>query len=245
MKIIKYKKKNINTYEVTLSTNESVILYEDIILKYELLLKKEITKKELDKAKEENEKYFIYYEVLKYITKKMRTEKEIRTKFKEYNSISVDYAIDRLKQEKYINNALYIKSYINDIINLKLDGPLKIKNNLNKLGFNDIEINNYLDTINKEIWINKINNIIIKEIKINRKYSSYLLKQKIQIKLINLGYPKEYINNEINNYEFIDNNDIYLKEKEKVIKKYSKKYSGYELEMKVNNYLYQKGFRDK
>ena len=244
MKIINYKKKTKNTYEVTLSNNESVILYEDIIFKYELLLKKEITKNELDKAKKENENYFIYYEALKYITKKMRTEKEIRTKFKEYNSISVDYAIDRLKQEKYINNDIYIKSYINDIINLKLDGPLKIKSNLNKLGFTDIEINSYLDTIENDIWTTKINKIITKEININKKYSSYLLKNKIQTKLINLGYPKELINSELNNYNFIDNQDIYIKEKEKAIKKYSKKYSGYELEMKVKNYLYQKGFRE-
>ena len=102
MKIISYKKKNINTYEVTLSNNESVVLYEDIILKYELLLKKDITKIELGKAKNENEKYFIYYEALKYISKKMRTEKEIRNKFKEYQKDSLNYAIERLKKEKYL-----------------------------------------------------------------------------------------------------------------------------------------------
>ena len=244
MKIISYKKKNINTYEVTLSNNESVVLYEDIILKYELLLKKDITKIELGKAKNENEKYFIYYEALKYISKKMRTEKEIRNKFKEYQKDSLNYAIERLKKEKYLNNEIYIKAYINDIINLKYDGPLKIINNLNKLGFNNHEINNYLEFLDNDIWTTKINKIITKEININKKYSSYLLKNKIQTKLINLGYSKELINNELNNYNFIDNHDIYIKEKEKATKKYSKKYSGYELEMKVKNYLYQKGFRE-
>ena len=42
MKIISYKKIKQNKYEVTLSNNESVLLYDDIILKYELLTKKEI-----------------------------------------------------------------------------------------------------------------------------------------------------------------------------------------------------------
>ena len=41
MKIISYKKIKQNKYEVTLSNNESVLLYDDIILKYELLTKKE------------------------------------------------------------------------------------------------------------------------------------------------------------------------------------------------------------
>ena len=36
--------------------------------------------------------------------------------------------------------------------------------------------------------------------------------------------------------------DIIKKEKEKAYNKYSKKYSGYELDLKVKSYLYRKGF---
>ena len=40
MKIKKYIKQGLNKYKVVLEDNTSIVLYEDIILKYELLLKK-------------------------------------------------------------------------------------------------------------------------------------------------------------------------------------------------------------
>ncbi len=86
MKIISYKKIKQNKYEVTLSNNESVLLYDDIILKYELLTKKEIDNQKLKEIILDNSKYDLYYAMLKDISKKFRTEKELRTKFKDYDN---------------------------------------------------------------------------------------------------------------------------------------------------------------
>jgi len=80
MKITNYKKKKTNLYEVTLSNNEKLLLYDDVILKYELLLKKEINEKELDEIIEFNSYLESYNKALKFIITKLRTEKEIRTK---------------------------------------------------------------------------------------------------------------------------------------------------------------------
>lgn len=243
MKIINYKKKNNNSYIVTLSSGESVILYEDVILKYDLLLKSELTSKELIDINKDNDKYFVYYDSLKYITKKLRTEKEIRNKYKDYSSY-LDYVIDRLIKEGYINDLLYIKSYINDSVNLKLDGPNKIKNNLLKLGLKENDILEYLSSIDNNIWINKIDKIINKEIKSNKKYSGNYLKNKIINNLKVQGYFDSDIFKVIDNYSFIVDKDIYIKERNKIEAKYKRKYQGKELELKVNNYLYNHGFRD-
>lgn len=243
MKIINYKKKNNNSYIVTLSSGESVILYEDVILKYNLLLKSELTSKELIDINKDNDKYFVYYDSLKYITKKLRTEKEIRNKYKDYSSY-LDYVIDRLIKEGYINDLLYIKSYVNDSINLKLDGPNKIKNNLLKLGLEENDILEYLSSIDNNIWINKIDKIINKELKSNKKYSGNYLKNKIINNLKVQGYFDSDIFKVIDNYSFIADKDIYIKERNKVEAKYKRKYQGKELELKVNNYLYNHGFRD-
>ncbi len=244
MKIINYKKKNANSYNVTLSSGESVLLYEDTILKYNLLLKKEITDKELKEIIKDNEKYFIYYDSIKYITKKLRTESELRKRYKDYELTSVDYSINRLIKEGYLNDSLYIKSYINDKVNLTNYGPNKIKNDLIKLGLKETDILEYLNNIEYSIWIDKINKIINKEIKINKKYSGIFLKNRILIYLRRLGYLDKDIISEISNYNFITDKSIYLKEKEKITNKYKRKYTGKELEMKVNNYLYNHGFRE-
>lgn len=243
MKIISYKKIKQNKYEVTLSNNESVLLYDDIILKYELLTKKEIDNQKLKEIILDNSKYDVYYAMLKDISKKFRTEKELRTKFKDYDNEVVDYAIKRLKNEKYLNNELYIRAYINDAINLKLIGPNKIINNLLNLGFEKSEIEEYLEVIDNEIWLDKINKLIKKEINSNHAYSGNVLKMRIQNKISNLGFELNMISKLINNYDFNLSSEKKLKEKEKALKKYSKKYSGFLLEQKVNNYLYQKGLK--
>lgn len=243
MKIISYKKIKQNKYEVTLSNNESVLLYDDIILKYELLTKKEIDNQKLKEIILDNSKYDVYYAMLKDISKKFRTEKELRTKFKDYDNEVVDYAIKRLKNEKYLNNELYIRAYINDAINLKLIGPYKIINNLLNLGFEKSEIEEYLEVIDNEIWLDKINKLIKKEINSNHAYSGNVLKMRIQNKISNLGFELNMISKLINNYDFNLSREKYLKEKEKALRKYSKKYSGFLLEQKVNNYLYQKGLK--
>ena len=86
--------------------------------------------------------------------------------------------------------------------------------------------------------------IFNKEIKINKKYSGIFLKNRILIYLRRLGYLDKDIISEISNYNFITDKSIYLKEKEKITNKYKRKYTGKELEMKVNNYLYNHGFRE-
>lgn len=244
MKINSFKKKKLNMYELTLSNNERVILYDDIILKYDLLISKEIEYKELGKIIEENNKLQVYYEALKFISRKLRTEKEIRKKFQEFNKEAIDEAIQKLKKDGYLNNEVYIKAYINDAVNLGIDGPFKITKDLINLGFNEIDILSYLDEISIDVWNNKITKYIEKKQKSNHSYSNNLLKQKIINDLINKGYSKEMISNILSSYSFPPNDDIYMKEYTKAKNKYSKKYSGNELELKVKNYLYQKGFRN-
>lgn len=243
MKIESYKKKKNNIYEITLSNKEKINLYDDVILKYELLLKKEISNNELKKIVEDNKYIESYYVALKFINIKLRTEKEIRNKLKDYPNIITDKTINRLKEEGYINNNLYIKSYINDGINLKMVGQNKLLYDLKKIGFNENDILNYLNIIDSKIFLNKIDKYIVKRIKTNHNLSSLMLKNKIVSELINKGFYKEDILETLNKYIIEDDESIYKKEYEKLKMKLSKKYSGEELEYQIKIKLYQKGFR--
>ena len=73
--------------------------------------------------------------------------------------------------------------------------------------------------------------------------SEYTFKNKMLLNLLNLGYLKEDIMSYLDNISF---DDTSLKEKEyvKLKLKYSKKYSGYELEQVIKRKLYEKGYRD-
>jgi SOS response regulatory protein OraA/RecX len=163
-------------------------------------------------------------------------------KKKEISTSIINKTVKLLYDNNFLNEDLYLKSYINDRINLSNDGPLKIKRDLLKLGLKEEDIIDRLNTISSDIWLDRIDTIVSKKIKGNSKYSSYMLKSKVLLNLTNLGYYKEDILSILNRYDIIDS-DIYLKEKEKAYKELSKKYSGYELEQKINARLYRKGFR--
>lgn len=242
MKIEKYVKDKNNKYKIIID-GETFTLYDDVIVKYQLILKSEITKKELDEVLDFNEKMSSYYDSIKYINKKLRSEKEIieYLRKKEVSEENIKLTIDRLKENKFINEEIYLKAYINDQINLTNNGPKKIESNLIKLGLKEEDIKTKLETIPSSTWNERIDKYIAKKIKLNHKTSKNMLKMKITNELINLGYEKENIISIINTYDIIDK-DIYKSEYEKAKRQLEKKYSGYELDRKIKERLYRKGF---
>ncbi len=222
MEIIRYKKLKNNVYEITLKDNTTVKLYDNTILKYNLLINKKITNKTYQEIINYNNNLDAYYKSIKYLTIKLRTETEIRkylTK-KEYDYNIINSTIIRLKKENYINDDIFLKSYINDKINLTLDGPYKIKRNLINLGFKEEDINKYLNLDNTD----RIIKIINKKIKQNNKYNTTTLKQNIYNYLINQGYSKEEFIKYIDNIK-IDDNKYLSKDIDKLINKYKNKYN--------------------
>ncbi len=240
MKIIKYNKINGNKYEVYLENNEKIKLYEDVILKEELLLKKEID--DISKILVINSQYEIYDVSLKYLNHHVISIKGMKDYLlkKNYVEEDINNTIDKLIKNGYLNDSYFAKCYINDKINLTNDGPLKI---IKYLEDNNIEREVYSEILDKddEIWSSRIKKYLEKQVKLNKK-SSYYFKNKMMVNLINLGYEKEMINSLLNNITIDNQEELKNIEKEKIRKKLEKKYSGNELERKIKEKLYQRGF---
>lgn len=243
MKVGKYTKLKSNKYSVLID-DINVKLYDDVIVKFELLRRKEIDEKLFKEITEYNDKLEAYYKALKYITKKLRTEKEmVKYLEKDYCKSIVHETIERLKKDGYLNEEIYLKCYLSDQVNLSKAGPNKIKKELIKLGLNENDIEENLKKIDDEVWIAKIDKIVKKRISTNKSYGNNKLKEKLLYDLSNLGYYKWMIEEVINSNEFKDNNSILEKEYSKVYKKLSMKYEGYELDNKVTLKLVNKGFK--
>ena len=157
MKIIKYIKVSKSKYKIILEDNETITLYEDVILKYELLLKKEIL--DLNSILEFNKKYELYDKVLSYINKKIRCEREIINYLKKYTTDDnlINEIISKLKSNNILNEENYITSFIHDKIYLSLDGPVKIKNDLLNLGFDEDMIIDNLKVFDQDLIEERIN----------------------------------------------------------------------------------------
>ena len=77
MEIKEYKKLKSNVYEIKFKSGEAVKLYDEVILNYNLLITKNISNKEYEEIIKYNKSLDAYYLSLKYISKKLRCEKEI------------------------------------------------------------------------------------------------------------------------------------------------------------------------
>lgn len=242
MEIVKFKKNKDNSYMVIFDNELSLKLYDDVIIKYNLLSNKVLDDELLAEITDYNDFLNGYYKAIKYIMKKLRSEKEVYTFLEklEIKSSDIEKLIDKLKHDGYINQNNYIKAYINDQINLTLNGPDKIRNNLIKLGFEEIEITDYLNNFD-DIWIDRIKKLLDKKIKVNKNLGKNKLKNKLLIDLVNMGYKKYDIMYLLDKIE-INEDEVLKIELSKAYRKYSKKYEGDNLQYKVRDYLYRKGF---
>ena len=240
MKIIKYKKLSGNKYEVYLEDGNKIRIYEDIILKEGLLLKKEVI--DINELLKKNASFEIYDISLKRLSHHVESVKGMRDYLqkKGYEKKDIDNTIDKLIEKGYLNDEYYAKCYVTDRINLSNDGPFKIIKHLEDVEIPSNIYYEYLD-ISSGIWQDKIKKYIDHNLKSNKK-SLYFFKNKMLVNLLNLGYDKERINDYLSSVQIDNQQELMEKEKEKIRLKLSRKYSGKELEYKIKEKLYQKGF---
>lgn len=242
MKINKFKKIGSNKYKIYFD-NESLIVYEDVILKYNLLYKKDIDNDLLIEINKENYKSSIYDVSIKYISVRMRSKKELEEylKKKKYDQKDIEETIKRLQSQDLLNDEKFAKSYINDKLYLTNYGLTKIKNDLLKLGLEEYIIDAIVNNIDLQVINDKLSKIIDKELKINSKLPTNKLNNKIINRCINLGYNYEDILNILNDKNIEGNSNIEYDYK-KIYEKYKNKYDEYKLNAVIKSKLYQKGY---
>ena len=182
-----------------------------------------------------------YDEIIIMISAKWRSIYEIKEFLKKNNFEDSDSMINDLKAKGLLNDLRYAKSYASDQINLTKVGPYKINSNLEKLKIDEEIIEKVMATLNDDLIHENLVNIVLKKSRLNNHYSLFQLKTKLKLELTNMGYETNDINDVLNKYLTVDDN-IAKKEYEKIKKKYEKKYQGKELEFKLKQAMYQKGF---
>ena len=204
IKIIKYKKENNGKYKLLLEDGSTIDTYEDVILKNNLLYKKDIDDSLYDIIMNDNVYEEAYSKSINYIGIRLRSINEMKVylKSKKYSEEVINIIIERLIKNNLLNDTIFTQAFINDKLNFTTMGPYKIELELKKHNIDNNIISKCISTIDEDIIYEKINKLITKFIKSNKKYKGFLLKNKIYTNLINLGYSSSMILEVLNNYEF-------------------------------------------
>lgn len=243
MKIEGVKKTKSGKYKITFDNNETLNTFDDVILNNGLLFNKEVDSSLLDKLNIETSYYEIYNKTIKFIARKLRSEKEVRL-FLVKNKVleeDMEKIVKKLREIKLINDKNYANAYFQDRMLLSTDGPFKIRQELRNNNIDENIIESLFEKIDYDELRGKLNKIILKRIKGNHNKSNYILKQKIIGDMINLGYDKDMIVELIND-NLGDDHSVINNEYKKVLEKLNLKYEGEELERQIRQKLRQKGF---
>lgn len=204
MKIIKYKKGSNGKYKLFLEDGTTFDTYEDVILNNNLLYKKEIDNNLYNVIINDNMYEEAYNKSVSYIEVRLRSTNEIKVylKNKKYSEEVIESTINRLLKNNILNDEIFTKAFINDKLNFTTMGPYKIELELKKHYIDTNIINTYINNIDEEILYEKIDKLITKFMKTNKKHKGFVLKNKIYNNLLNLGYKSSMILEILNNYEF-------------------------------------------
>ena len=130
---IKRKGKS-DEYYVSFDNNSTLLVKYETIYKNQIKDLSEITQNELEQIFFEDQKLMAFDKSLTYISKGLKTEKEIRTNLKNKGFIdsAISYAINMLKEYKYVDDEKYANLYIETYKNSK--GKLLLKQKLIEKG---------------------------------------------------------------------------------------------------------------
>ncbi|MGL5043171.1 MAG: hypothetical protein ACRC6X_08785 [Culicoidibacterales bacterium] len=136
-----------------------------------------------------------YAKTLNYLSFRKRAEKEIviYLRKKEFSPLIIEQVINKLKEQGYINDSLFIAAFIQNSLITSLKGPRKISYELKLLDCNSAEIEQCLETLyDYDMQIEQLQKIFTKQI--NKKYDSLTqFHKKFAQKAAELGYNKEIV----------------------------------------------------
>lgn len=244
LKVLKFTKMKNGMYKLHLENGVDILAHEDLILKNDILLTREISEDIVNDIDRLNNNFNAYDLAVKYISTKYRSCYEVHEYLlkKEVDKIVIHEVIEKLKSQKYLDDGVYAKAFVNDRIKFSSNGPYKIRRELEERRVADNVIEDALSIFDGSMEREKLSKLVPKYVKTIRNKSYVMMKNKVLDYFSNLGYNRSIVNDLLSNVDY-DDSENRQKEYDKLYKKYSRKYSGSELELKIKQAMYKNGYK--
>ncbi|MEJ2053035.1 MAG: RecX family transcriptional regulator [Calditrichaceae bacterium] len=138
-----------------LYTGDDVYLFsitEETLLNFNIAKNKDFNDEELESIQKYDQKMRCVYQAYRFLSRRPHLKEELRRKLsvKGYLSTVIDDSLHFIEKKKYLDDAGFIKMFINDQINLKKNGPLIIKKKLLEKGARADQIDPALESAYSE-----------------------------------------------------------------------------------------------
>lgn len=241
MKTVTHLKKIKNHIEVTFDDQDIIYVEPELSIKFHLSLGQLVELEDFQKLINENSLLSCKREALRAL-KKMMTILEMKNFLlsKGYQLHVVNQVVSDLIQKRYLDDATYAKMYVN--VKKQKEGPQMISHKLAEKGIKEGLIASAISTYQEFDIITEIIQLKLSHIKNKTKRQAF---QSIKTQLMAKGFHREMIDRALaqaHDFYHADEKALLIKNYEKLFKTYHLKYQGYELERRIKEKLYQKGF---
>ncbi len=198
---VEKNKKSKEKFSVYIDGRFSFSIAEDDYLSLHLYDKSELSQDEIDYIKNTINFRAAKNYALKYLSYKLRTEKEVRMKLQDdgFDSDSIEKALEELTALGYINNKIFVQKYVYDRSKLKPKSKKLIKMELLGKGIQEDIIDEVLNDWN-------VDEASVAESLVKRKFGKYDLedekiKRKAYMFLKHRGFSHDVIESAIGKME--------------------------------------------
>jgi len=127
-------------------------VHEDVMIKYRMLKGSSFTKEELEEIMEANERQSAYASSINLLSFRSRTRTEIMRKLreKEFHPHVIEVTLERLEQEKLIDDGVYAQQWANQRVRSQKKGKVWIRQELRQKGVEPQHIEEALGNIDED-----------------------------------------------------------------------------------------------
>jgi len=242
------QKKNKQRYNIFVEDQYAFSVDEDILVQHTLRKGMEIDQETMDELVRKDGFHKAFTLAINYLSYRMRSEKEIRTYLdeKEIDEEKVEYVVNRLKQENYIDDGDFAAALVRTRIHTSSKGPMLVKKELIEKGVSPHLAEDAMQYYTFDVQVEKATKWVEKKLRLDGKKSFREQIQKVQQTLMQKGFPKDVVTEAMANVEEENDEDAeweaVVYQGEKALRKYAQKAEGFELKHKLKGALYRKGF---
>lgn len=127
-------------------------VHEDVMIKYRMLKGSSFTREELEEIMEANERQSAYASSINLLSFRSRTRTEIMRKLreKEFHPHVIEVTLERLEQEKLIDDGVYAQQWANQRVRSQKKGKVWIRQELRQKGVEPQHIEEALGNIDED-----------------------------------------------------------------------------------------------